>query len=84
MEPNRVFEQDVAGFRDKVLHLIARDDTDSAIVVAGMADIIGLVAASLALRGDAVPLDARLDLVISRVRGMHDRTLLRATVASSE
>lgn len=77
----RPFELDVREFRNRVLQLAAARNTDSAVVVAALADVIALTAAKLEVEGHHLPFDDRMDGLLTRMKAEFHRTHLVMTVA---
>lgn len=72
----RPFELEAEAFKLAVLRLAAERNVDSEVVVAALADVLGLTAATLDKTRGPVVLDERLDSFLERVRAQHRRTLL--------
>lgn len=66
------FEQRVAMFQSQVLQAAAAGDVDSAVVVAALADTIGVTAALLDQQTGARSLSDRLDSFVERVRKTYE------------
>lgn len=67
------FEQQVYQFRMDVLRLCAKEATDSSVVMAALADIVGTAAATLDLRGNDYSLTDRLHTFCARVEETYTR-----------
>ena len=72
----RSFELDVEAFKLAVLNLARARAADSEVMVAALADVLGVTAAMLDKRLGPMPLDDRLDPFIERVRAQYRRTAL--------
>ena len=72
--------------REAILRLAAQEQLDSVVLIAAIADILGLTAAQLDLHGrpeQQASLDTRMDSVVERARAMHRRTLARLVTGTT-
>ena len=75
---SRTFELDVQAVKLKILKYAQREDLDSAVLTAAIADVLGLTAATLDIRAGGRDFASRMDAVIERARAAHTRVLLAA------
>ena len=66
-------DADVLRFRDQVLGLAAHEDLDSTVVVAALADVLAITAATLDLRAGRQTLNDRLGPFLARVEQTYQR-----------
>lgn len=69
----RTFEQDAENLKLRILRLAAEEDIDSAVMIAALADVLGLTAAVLDKRAQPVDFDTRMDEIITRAKQQYVR-----------
>lgn len=75
----RSFELDTQRLKLRILKLAHDEDLDSEIVVAALADVLGLTAATLDMQNSPQPIDDRLAAFVERVKDQHRSVLARAS-----
>ena len=78
----RTFELDVQAVKLRILRMAQKENLDSAVLVAAMADVLGLSAATLDLRGTPQEIDARIGSFVERAKQEHRRVMLTAAARS--
>jgi len=78
----RTFELDVQAVKLRILRMAQKENLDSAVLVAAMADVLGLSAATLDLRGTPQEIDTRIGSFVERVKQEHRRVMLTAAARS--
>ena len=70
---------DADALRDTIMRIAKEKDLDSMVVVEALAQVLGLVAAQMDMRGIGVPctIEERLDTLGVRVKELHQHWLAR-------
>lgn len=74
----RTFELDTQRLKLRILKIAHDEDLDSDVLVAALADVLGLTAATLDMKHGPQSLDERLAAFVERVKDQHRSFLARA------
>ncbi|HKQ24102.1 MAG TPA: hypothetical protein VJT81_06635 [Burkholderiales bacterium] len=69
----RTFELDVQAVKLRILRMAEREDLDSAVLLAALADVVGLTGATADKHVGFQPFDDRIDSFVERARAAYVR-----------
>lgn len=75
----RTFELEVQQLKLRILRIARDEGLDSDVVVAALADVLGVTAATLDMQVGPHPIEDRLDSFIARVKDQHQSITARAS-----